>query len=81
MPTTLISGPYRFSFFSIDCAEPKHTHVWRDKTSAKFWLEPVKLEDNHGFSRKELRDVEQIILANLSLLKEKWDEHCAGATR
>ena len=81
MPTTLISGPYRFSFFSLDCAEPRHTHVWRDNADGKFWLDPIKLESNNGFSRKDLREIERIIVTNLNLLREKWDEHCAGTTR
>ena len=79
MPTTLISGPYRFSFFSLDCTEPRHTHVWHDATKAKFWLDPVKLAHNDGMTRKELKEVEEIINANADLLRRKWDEHCVGA--
>ena len=36
-------------------------HVDRENKSAKFWLDPdVSLADNHGYSRKELRDIERL---------------------
>ncbi|HHY57232.1 MAG TPA: DUF4160 domain-containing protein [Chloroflexi bacterium] len=79
MPTVLISGPYRFHFWSYDCDEPRHIHVQRDNKRAKFWLEPVLLEDSYGFRGKELREIERIIVANRTLLQEAWDEHCARA--
>ena len=80
MPTTLIEGPYRFSFFSLDCAEPRHTHIRRDNDQAKFWLDPIELESSNGFSRKELKEIERIIHAKADLLRREWDEHCTGAT-
>jgi hypothetical protein len=79
MPTALIVGPYRFSFWSYDCAEPRHIHVHRENNQAKFWLEPVVLADNKGFRANELRDIERVIVENLELLRSKWDEYCAGA--
>jgi hypothetical protein len=79
MPTALIAGPYRFFFWSYDCAEPRHIHVQRERLRAKFWLDPVALEENQGFRSRELREVERIIIANLELLRSKWDEHCNGA--
>ncbi|MBP7997887.1 MAG: DUF4160 domain-containing protein [Chloroflexi bacterium] len=77
MPTTLRTGPYRFYFYSYDCAEPRHTHVDRGQLSAKFWLDPdVALVDNHGFRRNELRDIERIIRENLETLRNEWDDFC-----
>jgi hypothetical protein len=78
MPTTLFYGPYRFSFFSIDCKEPRHTHVWRDDQEAKFWLDPVQLAYNYGFSRKELREITRIVHENIGILRGRWDEHCGS---
>jgi hypothetical protein len=52
MPTTLFYGPYRFSFFSIDCKEPRHTHVWRDDQEAKFWLDLVQLAYSQALAAK-----------------------------
>ena len=77
MPTALLLGPYRFYFYSYDCGEPRHMHVDREKMSAKFWLDPdVSLEENYGFSRKELRDIEHIMRENLETLRDEWDAFC-----
>lgn len=79
MPTALIIGPYRFFFWSYDCTEPQHIHIQRDRTRAKFWLDPVSLADNNGFRSRELREIERLIVENLELLRSAWDEHCNGA--
>ncbi len=79
MPTALTVGPYRFFFWSYDCTEPRHIHVKREKMLAKFWLDPVILVTNNGFRARELREIERIIVGNLELLREVWDEHCNGA--
>lgn len=56
-------------------------HVDREDKSAKFWLDPeVTLADNHGYSRKELRDIERIIRENVEVLRNVWDAFCHGAT-
>jgi hypothetical protein len=57
-------------------------HVDRENWSAKFWLDPdVALEENHGYSRKELRDLERILRENLEVLRNEWDTFCRGNTR
>ncbi len=62
MPTALRIGSYRFYFYSHDCEEPAHMHVDRENRSAKFWIFPVvALENNHGYSRKELREIEKML--------------------
>ncbi len=43
-----------------DGEEPVHVHVERDRSSAKFWLDPVVLARSSGFSRSELRMVEGV---------------------
>lgn len=79
MPTALRIGPYRFYFYSYDCGEPRHMHVDRENKSAKFWLDPVvSLADNHGYSRKDLRKIEQITKENLEVLRNEWDAFCGG---
>jgi hypothetical protein len=72
MPTVLRSGPYRVYFFSHEPNEPPHVHVDRDDQSAKFWLVPVGLARNLGFSAHELKRVEALIRANEQLLLEAW---------
>ena len=55
MPTVKdIRGPYRLFFYSFACDEPKHLHIQRDKLICKFWLEPITLSKNSGFSPKSL---------------------------
>jgi hypothetical protein len=64
-----IPGPYRF-FFSFDCNEPKHMHVQRERLVCEFWLEPLELSKNHGFSSKELGKIRLIIQANMDRIVE-----------
>ena len=67
-PTVLRSGPYRFHFYSQDGNEPTHVHVDRDDCSAKFWLNPVELAYNLGYSAVELRIVQRIAEENRVML-------------
>jgi len=79
MPTALRTGPYRFYFYSYDCDERRHMHVDRENRSAKFWLDPeVLLADNHGYSRKELRDIQGVAREDLERLRSEWDAFCSG---
>jgi hypothetical protein len=52
--------------------EPPHVHVDHDDLSAKFWLEPVGLAYNLGYSAHELRRIERIIHENQPKLREAW---------
>ncbi len=77
MPTVAnIPGPYRLYFYSFDCEEPEHIHVQRDRLVCKYWLEPISLARNDGFSARELNIIRQIVEENLSKIQEAWDEHC-----
>lgn len=79
MPTALRVGPYRFYFYSHDCAEPRHIHADRENRSAKFWLDPeVILAENYGYSRHELREVERLIKQHVGQLRDEWDAFCGG---
>ena len=73
MPTVLRSGPYRFYFYSHEPNEPPHVHVDHDASSAKFWLDPVSLARNLGFSGHELRRIERIVRDNQLELLEAWN--------
>ena len=78
MPTIKrITGPYRFFFYSFDCNEPMHIHVQRDRMTCKFWLAPIALGHNRGFSPRELNRIRGIIEDNLEQMTEAWDEHCS----
>ena len=75
LPTVFRDGPYRFYFYSHEPNEPPHVHVDRDSDSAKFWLEPVTLARNLGFSGVELRRIEQVVEENAIMLLRAWNEH------
>ena len=59
-------------FHSHEPNEPPHVHVDRDDQSAKFWLNPVALASNFGFSPVELRKVQHLLKENEEMLLEKW---------
>jgi hypothetical protein len=71
-----IPGPYRFFFYSFDCGEPKHVHVQREKMLCKFWLEPMYLAKNSGFTPRELNAIRKLIERNFPKILEAWHEHC-----
>jgi len=71
-----IPGPYRIYFYSFDCNEPAHIHVRRERMVCKFWIEPVELAQNHGFSARELNQIRTVIQTNLEKIQEAWREHC-----
>jgi hypothetical protein len=74
-PTVLQSGPYRFFFFSSDRGEPIHVHVERDRKTARFWLEPIRMEYNHGFAPTELNKVATLVQEHEADLVKAWHEY------
>jgi len=74
MPTVLRIGPYRFFFYAGDQDEPAHVHVERDDHLAKFWLVPVRLENSGGFSRKEISEIQELVVMNQDNLLRSWNE-------
>jgi hypothetical protein len=74
MPTVFRSGPYRFFFYAGDRAEPPHVHVERESARAKFWLDPVRLQESGGFGRTELNRIAALVEANRGALLKAWDE-------
>ena len=78
MPTVLRDGPYRFFFYAGDRDEPPHVHVERDKDIAKFWLDPVRLQNSGGFSRKELNRIQKLVEENKETLLRSWNEYFNG---
>ena len=74
MSTVLRSGPYRFFFYAGDSDEPPHTHVERYANIAKFWVEPVRLQNSGGFSRTEINRIQNLVEENRVALLERWNE-------
>jgi len=75
VPTILIVGPYRLFFYSADGGEPPHVHVERERSSAKFWLNPVVLARSRDFARSELLDIQRIVAENERRLQKAWDDY------
>jgi len=75
MPTVLRIGPYRFFFYSADGVEPPHIHIERDDKIAKFWLDPVRLQNSGGFNRKEISSIQNIVKEHQMEILEKWHEY------
>ncbi|MBN2864331.1 MAG: DUF4160 domain-containing protein [Bacteroidales bacterium] len=72
MPTVLLIKGYRLFFFSNEGNEPVHIHIEKAERYAKFWLDPLCVVINYGFTGKELRE---IIERNELVIREKWNEY------
>ncbi|MDP1632570.1 MAG: DUF4160 domain-containing protein [Caulobacter sp.] len=47
-----------------------------DGNEAKFWLQPeIALAESAGFTRGTLRELEQVVTANRTLIEGRWNEH------
>ena len=75
MPTVLRVGPYRFFFYAGDGGEPRHVHVARDTSTAKFWLEPIRLQESGGFRGAELNRLAALVQEHQDTLVRAWDEY------
>lgn len=78
-PTVLRVGGYRFFFYSNESHEPPHIHVRSAEKEAKYWLQPISLVYNYGFSARELRDIEHHIQFNLLMILDAWNEFFGGS--
>ena len=74
MPTVLRVGPYRLFFYAGDRHEPRHVHVERETSRAKFWLDPVRLAESGGFRGAELNRVAALVIEHRETLVEAWDD-------
>jgi hypothetical protein len=64
-----------FSCFSNERNEPIHIHIEKAEKYAKFWIDPVFVATNFGFTSRELREIGEIIDINEILIRDKWNEH------
>jgi len=74
MPTVLRKNGYRFHFYSHESTEPAHIHVEKAGREAKFWLRPVQLASNDGFSVSELRTIGKLVQAHRLYLENRYIE-------
>jgi Domain of unknown function (DUF4160) len=78
MPAIFRYKGFRFFFYSNEGSprEPVHVHVTGKGNEAKYWLEPeVSLASSDGFDAKELRELQEVVEQQATLIKERWNEH------
>ena len=75
MPTVAKIGSYRFYFYSSDANEPPHIHIKQERFTAKFWLNPIRLQKSKGFSDHDLIKIQKLIEKNKKIFQEKWNEY------
>ena len=73
MPTVFRS--LQVLFLSGDRDEPHHIHVERDDKVAKYWIDPIRLQNSGGFNRLELKQVRSIIEEKQEAFIEAWNEY------
>ena len=73
MPTVLRWRGDRFYFFSNEGTEPPHIHIDKAGNTVKYWLEPVRLARQVGFSQAELRELEEKVQSERTMLIEAWN--------
>jgi hypothetical protein len=74
MPTLLRVGAYRFFCYAGDQDEPPHIHIERDEDQAKFWLSPIRLQKNKGFSRTEINHIQKLTQEHQEQLLAGWND-------
>jgi hypothetical protein len=76
VPTLLRIGPHRFHFHSRE-HDPPHIHVESSSGKAVFALTPIKLTDSKGYTRRETRQIHEIVLVHRRAFLDRWHEHFA----
>ena len=76
MPALLLLNVFRFFFYSNKNNEPLHVHVTKGDAYGKIWLEPVVIIVYLvGFTRAEIKDINEIVITHLEQFKTRWHEH------
>ncbi len=74
MPTVFRAQGYRFFFYSNDHL-PIHIHVEKERSTAKFNINPVELVQSKGFNAASLAEIRNLVAANEQLIINSWNEH------
>jgi Domain of unknown function (DUF4160) len=77
MPTVDDIGPYKLFFYSSEGSERPHVHIRRERATAKFWLDPVRVARSRRFGDHELRSLQKLVEENRERILETWNEHFA----
>ncbi|MBI4591229.1 MAG: DUF4160 domain-containing protein [Candidatus Rokubacteria bacterium] len=63
------------SFRAGDRDEPPHVHVEREDSTAKFWLDPVRVQRSGGFGGVELQRIQRLVRLRREQLLRCRDEY------
>jgi Domain of unknown function (DUF4160) len=74
MPTILRELGFRFFFYSNENNEPAHIHIEKGDATAKIWLQPIEVENNYGFSNREINQILKIITENQLNFIQFWHD-------
>lgn len=78
MPVVFRYKGYRFFFYSNegDPLEPRHIHVRKEESVAKFWVDPqISVAESYGIKSSELRGLMRVIAENRELIERCWNEY------
>jgi Domain of unknown function (DUF4160) len=75
MPTVLRELGFRFFFYSNENNEPAHIHIEKGDATAKIWLQPIDVENNYGFSNREMNQILKIITENQLNFIQFWHDY------
>lgn len=75
MPTFADIGPYKLFFYSAEGNEPPHVHIRRDRSTAKFWLNPVRMATSRRFNHADLRALQKLVEENENAIMEAWNDY------
>ena len=82
MPTFFTKFGWRFFAYDYDLiGEPFHVHVIGHKKTCKYWMYEdgsVELSQNLGFTRKELKRIEDTIAEQVKDIQEDYEHFCEG---
>jgi hypothetical protein len=67
--------------FMSDCVDPHHVHVEGNDGLAKFWLRPVSLAENVGYSPRELHRIRRVVEGDRASLMKAIDTICGRTSR
>jgi Domain of unknown function (DUF4160) len=81
VPTWLRQQGYRFGITAGDCAERAHVHVVGREGAAKWWLSSRSLARSHGYNRRQLAEIEEIVADHEAYFDECWQSFCGARDR
>jgi hypothetical protein len=73
-PTVHTEDGFQFWFWSNEGHEPPHIHVFKGGANAKWRLDPLRPESNHGFNPSQLARIRDILNERRDEMLERWNE-------